>query len=87
MYLVLHNELANAKYMYIEVRASQLAQASERVGSLIPASQQGCKVFNPVVKLVLENQPFLMPEPAEKPSLRPAFDLSLTVVSFSRISY
>ena len=26
------------------------------------------KVFNPVVKLVLENQPFLMPEPAEKPS-------------------
>ena len=23
------------------------------------------KVFNPVVKLVLENQPFLMPEPAE----------------------
>ena len=25
----------------IEVRASQLAQASERVGSLIPASQQG----------------------------------------------
>ena len=45
-----------------EVRASQLAQASERVGSLIPASQQGrnvSKVFNPVVKLVLENQPFL----------------------------
>ena len=29
------------------------------------------KVFNPVVKLVLENQPFLMPEPAEKPSLHP----------------
>ena len=28
------------------------------------------KVLNPVVKLVLENQPFLMPEPAEKPSLR-----------------
>ena len=27
------------------------------------------KVFNPVVKLVLENQPFLIPEPAEKPSL------------------
>ena len=27
------------------------------------------KVFNPVVKLVLGNQPFLMPEPAEKPSL------------------
>ena len=27
------------------------------------------KVFNPVVKLVLENQPFRMPEPAEKPSL------------------
>ena len=27
------------------------------------------KVFNPVVKLVLENQPFLMPEPAENPSL------------------
>ena len=36
-----------------EVRASQLAQASERVGSLIPL------FFNPVVKLVLENQPFL----------------------------
>ena len=28
------------------------------------------KVFNPVVKLVLENQPFQMPEPAEKPSLQ-----------------
>ena len=28
------------------------------------------KVFNPVVKLVLENQSFLMPEPAEKPSLQ-----------------
>ena len=28
------------------------------------------KVFNPVVKLVLENQPFLMPKPAEKPSLQ-----------------
>ena len=40
-----------------EVRASQLAQASERVGSLIPASYQ---LFNPVVKLVLENQPFLI---------------------------
>ena len=31
------------------------------------------KVFNPVVKLVLENQPFLMPEPAEKPSLEVDF--------------
>ena len=28
------------------------------------------KVFNPVVKLVLENQPFLMLEPAEKSSLQ-----------------
>ena len=28
------------------------------------------KVFNPVAKLVLENQPFLMPEPAVKPSLQ-----------------
>ena len=27
--------------IYTEVRASQLAQASERVGSPIPASQQG----------------------------------------------
>ena len=27
------------------MRASQLAQASERVGSLIPASQQGALVF------------------------------------------
>ena len=34
------------------------------------------KVFNPVVKLVLENQPFLMPEPAEKPSLQ--IDTELT---------
>ena len=32
---------AIAANMYSEVRASQLAQASERVGSLIPASQQG----------------------------------------------
>ena len=63
------------KGVVYEVRASQLAQASERVGSPIPASQQGGalvfalkkttasgrnvgKVFNPVVKLVLENQPF-----------------------------
>ena len=61
--------------MLNEVRASQLAQTSERVGSLIPAGLlQGVffalkktrasgrnvgKVFNPVVKLVLENQPFL----------------------------
>ena len=29
------------KLLILEVRASQLAQASERVGSLIPASQQG----------------------------------------------
>ena len=34
------------------------------------------KVFNPVVKLVLENQPFLMPEPAEKPSLHCSSKLS-----------
>ena len=63
---------------FTEVRPSQLAQASERVGSPMPASQQGrklcrrlakktrasgrniSKVFNPVVKLVLENQPFLI---------------------------
>ena len=32
---------ALAEYRESEVRASQLAQASERVGSLIPASQQG----------------------------------------------
>ena len=31
----------NWKHYDSEVRASQLAQASERVGSLIPASQQG----------------------------------------------
>ena len=74
------------RYVVFEVRASQLAQASERVGSPIPASQQGLKtlptfrpdalvffrakktrasgrnvgkVFNPVVKLVLEIQPFM----------------------------
>ena len=29
------------KLLILEVRASQLAQASERVGSLISASQQG----------------------------------------------
>ena len=33
--------LGHILIIYIEVRASQLAQASERVGSLIPASQQG----------------------------------------------
>ena len=35
--------LANQLHVecYFEVRASQLAQASERVGSPIPASQQG----------------------------------------------
>ena len=49
-----------------EVRA-QLAQASERVGSPIFAlkktrasGQNVGMVFNLVVKLVLENQPFLM---------------------------
>ena len=33
------------------------------------SGQKVGKVFNPVMKLVLENQPFLMPELAEKPSL------------------
>ena len=35
------NEQTNKQTELHEVRASQLAQASERVGSLIPASQQG----------------------------------------------
>ena len=38
------------------------------------------KVFNPVVKLVLENQPFLMPEPAEKPSLQSSLITSRSCV-------
>ena len=38
------------------------------------------KVFNPVVKLVLENQPFLMPEPAEKPSLHLLWRLAVPSV-------
>ena len=45
---------------------------SERIFALKKTRASGRnvgKVFNPVVKLVLENQPFLMPEPAEKPSL------------------
>ena len=43
------------------------------------------KVFNPVVKLVLENQPFLMPEPAEKttlfwiPATQMAINVTMTV--------
>ena len=38
---LVHEECNYALWNVIEVRASQLAQASERVGSLIPASQQG----------------------------------------------
>ena len=41
---ILHNSRCVVIITYYarpEVRASQLAQASERVGSLIPASQQG----------------------------------------------
>ena len=34
-----------------------------------PVSCRNVWCTKPVVKLVLENQPFLMPEPAEKPSL------------------
>ena len=49
IHTILHNifEVQSSYFMqtmacvYYEVRASQLAQASERVGSLIPASQQG----------------------------------------------
>ena len=40
------------------------------------------KVFNPVVKLVLENQPFLMPEPVEKPSLPTVLESSYIGLSF-----
>ena len=40
------------------------------------------KVFNPVVKLVLENQPFLMPEPAEKPSLQHVSIYSYSYMAF-----
>ena len=35
------NMQSRLDHVLIEVRASQLAQASESVGSLIPASQQG----------------------------------------------
>ena len=48
------------------MRASQLAQASERVGSFFTLKKTRAsgrnvgKVFNPFVKLVLENQPFLI---------------------------
>ena len=51
------------KILWDEVRATQLAQASERVGSqyqLHNRVENLGKVFNPVVKLVLENQPFLI---------------------------
>ena len=44
------------------------------------------RVFNPVVKLVLENQPFLMPEPAEKPSLQFAIVTSTSPLKASRPS-
>ena len=37
----LNELLIGTKFVGNEVRASQLAQASERVGSPIPASQQG----------------------------------------------
>ena len=46
---------------------TQITHFPERVGEHLV--ETSARFFNPVVKLVLENQPFLMPEPAEKPSL------------------
>ena len=52
--------ISTSIFIVVVVRKGWFSRASGRnVG----------EVFNPVVKLVLENQPFLMPEPAEKPSL------------------
>ena len=45
------------------------------------------KVFNPVVKLVLENQPFLMPEPAEKPSLHSSLCCLCRASTFDAIQW
>ena len=42
------------------------------------------KVFKPVVKLVLENQPFLMPEPAEKPSLHSYLESMNIIILFQQ---
>ena len=43
MYVCKRKVLRKQHIRLNEVRASQLAQASERVGSPIPASQQGCE--------------------------------------------
>ena len=59
----LHNRVENLADVL--TRCSGLLQGEDKRAS----GQNVGKVFNPVVKLVLENQPFLMPEPAEKPSL------------------
>ena len=40
-YVLAQRDHIDVSVMMVEVRASQLAQASERVGSQIPASQQG----------------------------------------------
>ena len=50
----------------LQNRVENLADVSARCSGLL----QGEEVFNPVLKLVFENYPFLMPEPAEKPSLQ-----------------
>ena len=53
-------------------RVENLADVSTRCSGLLQGEdvENIGMVFNPVVKLVLENQPFLMPEAAEKPSLQ-----------------
>ena len=59
----------------VSTRCSGLLQREEALKKTRASGRKVGKVFNPVVKLVLENQPFLMPEPAEKPSLHSWIEL------------
>ena len=90
----LHNRVENLAD--VSTRCSGLLQGEESVVSS-PSSlliftlkktrvsgRNVGKVFNPVVKLVLENQPFLMPEPAEKPSLQSLCSNGILTRCYSR---
>ena len=65
----LHNRVENLAD--VSTRCCGLLQGEDVLKKKTRASGRNVgKVFNPVVKLVLENQPFLMPEPVENSSLQ-----------------
>ena len=66
----------------LQNRVENLADVSTRCSGLLQGEDASGrnvgKVFNPVLKLVFENYPFLMPEPAEKPSLQDSGTVNVT---------